>query len=156
MKTYEELQEIARQQGVDVIDNYTFTSERIDGLYCDSTVAISKKLETDVEKACVLAEELGHHNTACGDITEQSNPSNRKQELHGRIIAYNNMVGLMGLISAYNNHCQNICETADFLGVTEKFLMESINYYKNKYGTCATVDNYIIFFDPAIAVLELI
>ena len=42
MKTYEELQEIARQQGVDVIDNYTFTSERIDGLYCDSTVAISK------------------------------------------------------------------------------------------------------------------
>lgn len=54
MKTYEELQEIARQQGVDVIDNYTFTSERIDGLYCDSTVAISKKLETDVEKAKLL------------------------------------------------------------------------------------------------------
>lgn len=38
----------------------------------------------EAEKACVLAEELGHHYTAVGDIIDQSYYSNRKQELRGK------------------------------------------------------------------------
>ena len=119
-------------------------------------IAIRKDIETTSEKACVLAEELGHHYTAVGDILNQSSVENRKQELRGRILAYNKLVGLRGIIDAYNNHCQNITETAEYLGVTEEFLNDTITYYKSKYGVYTTVDNYAIIFEPTIAVLELI
>ena len=119
-------------------------------------IAIRKDIETTVEKACVLAEELGHHYTAVGDILDQSSAENRKQEMRGRIVAYNKLVGLRGIVDAYLHHCQNLSESAEYLGVTEEFLNDSIMYYKNKYGVFATVDNYTIVFEPTIAVIELI
>ena len=39
MNTYEKLQDKACKDGIDVID-YPFNSNRIDGLYCDGTIAI--------------------------------------------------------------------------------------------------------------------
>ena len=118
-------------------------------------IAIKKDL-TETEKKCVLAEELGHHYTAVGDILDQSSAENRKQEMRGRIVAYNKLVGLRGIVDAYLHHCQNLSEAAEYLGVTEEFLSDSIMYYKNKYGVFATVDNYTIVFEPTIAVIELI
>lgn len=118
-------------------------------------IAIRKDM-TEAEKTCVLAEELGHHYTAVGDILDQSSAENRKQEMRGRIVAYNKLVGLRGIVDAYLHHCQNLSEAAEYLGVTEEFLSDSIMYYKNKYGVFATVDNYTIVFEPTIAVIELI
>lgn len=118
-------------------------------------IAIKKDL-TETEKKCVLAEELGHHYTAVGDILDQSSAENRKQEMRGRIVAYNKLVGLRGIVDAYLHHCQNLSEAAEYLGVTEEFLSDSIMYYKNKYGVFATVDNYTVVFEPTIAVIELI
>ena len=118
-------------------------------------IAIKKDL-TETEKKCVLAEELGHHETANGNILDQSTVENRKQEMRGRIIAYNRLVGLRGIIDAYINHCEGISDAAEYLGVTEEFLVDTITYYKNKYGIYTTIDNYTIIFEPAIAVLELI
>lgn len=103
-----------------------------------------------------MAEELGHYYTGYGNILDQSSASNRKQELHGRVYAYNKLVGLMGIINAYKNHCMSISESAEYLEVTEDFLQDALSYYKNKYGKCATIDNYVIFFEPNIAVLEVI
>lgn len=118
-------------------------------------IAIRKDM-TEAEKTCVLAEELGHHYTAVGDILDQSSAENRKQEMRGRIVAYNKLVGLRGIVDAYLHHCQNLSEAAEYLGVTEEFLSDSITYYKNKYGVFATVDNYTVVFEPTIAVIELI
>ena len=156
MNTFEELQDEACKDGIEVIENYPFTSDRIEGLYVDSTIALSKGLTTCAEKSCVLAEELGHHYTASGDIIDQSTAENRKQELRGRIWAYNKQIGLSGLLSAYKHHCQNEHEVADFLGVTDIFLKDALVHYKNKYGQYTQLDNYIIFFEPAVAVMELI
>lgn len=119
-------------------------------------IAIRKDIETTTEKACVLAEELGHHYTATGNILNQSTAANRKQEMRGRIVAYNKLVGLRGIIDAYLHHCQSLSETAEYLGVTEEFLNDSLTYYTNKYGVCTQVDNYVIFFQPNIGVMELI
>lgn len=118
-------------------------------------IAIKKDL-TEIEKKCVLAEELGHHYTAVGDILNQSSVENRKQELRGRILAYNRLIGLRGIIRAYQRHCQNISEFAEYLGVTEEFLQETLTYYKGKYGTHTQVDNYVIFFEPSLGVFEMI
>lgn len=156
MNTYEELQDEAYKDGIEIIDNYAFKSERISGLYCDSTIALSKNLKRTAEKKCVLAEELGHHYTAVGDILDQSTVENRKQEMRGRIIAYNKLVGLRGIVDAYLHHCENLSESAEFLGVTEEFLNDSITYYTSKYGVCTQIDNYAVFFQPSIAVMELI
>ena len=118
-------------------------------------IAIRKGM-TETEKTCVLAEELGHHYTAVGDIIDQSSAENRKQEMRGRILAYNKLVGLRGIIDAYLHHCQNLSDTAEYLSVTEEFLSDSLSYYANKYGVCTQVDNYVIFFQPNIGVMELI
>lgn|GEM_PF-1695059 len=37
---------------------------------------------------------------------------------------------------------------AEFLGVTEPFLQAAIDRYREKYGCCATVGEYVIYFDP--------
>lgn len=156
MNTYEELQDEACKDGIEIIDNHSFKSDRISGLYCNNTIALSKNLKNSAEKACVLAEELGHHYTAAGNILDQSTATNRKQEMRGRIVAYNKLVGLRGIIDAYLHNCQNLFETADYLGVTEEFLNDSLTYYTNKYGVCTQVDNYVVFFQPNIGVMELI
>jgi hypothetical protein len=156
LNTYEELQDEACKDGIEIIDNHSFKSDRISGLYCNNTIALSKNLKNSAEKACVLAEELGHHYTAAGNILDQSTATNRKQEMRGRIVAYNKLVGLRGIIDAYLHNCQNLFETADYLGVTEEFLNDSLTYYTNKYGVCTQVDNYVVFFQPNIGVMELI
>lgn len=126
-----------------------------DGRIKGQRIAIRKGL-TEKEKKCVMAEELGHYYTGHGDILEQSSVSNRKQELHGRAYAYNKLVGLVGLIDAYKHHCQSVSESAEFLNVTDEFLMDALKYYKGKYGPYVSVDNYVIYFEPHIGVLELI
>ena len=140
--------------GVDVVD-WNFKDTRIKGLYCDGTIALSSKL-TNKEQAAVLAEELGHHLTAAGDILDQSVAANRKQELHGRIWAYNRLIGLTGIIRAYRMGCRNRYEVAECLDVPEETLQEALTYYHARYGVCTQVDNYVIYFEPVLGVMELI
>lgn len=155
MNTYECLENEACADGIDVIP-YDFKSENLKGLYCNNVIGISRNLETNAEKACILAEELGHHHTSVGNIIDQSSVSNRKQELHARLWAYNNHLGLIGIVKAYRHGCHNLHESAEYLEVTEEFFHNAIIQYRNKYGTCVELDNYIIFFEPYLAVLEKI
>jgi len=117
-------------------------------------IAIKKDL-TEVEKKCVLAEELGHYYTATGDILEQSSVTNRKQEMRGRTFAYNRLIGLTGIIDAYKHRCKNLMDVAEYLNVPEDFLNDALSYYKGKYGIYTRVDNHMIIFEPSITVIEL-
>ena len=117
-------------------------------------IAIHKGLTTSVEKACVLAEELGHHYTTYGNILDQSDTSNRKQELRARAWAYNKQIGLLGLIRAYEHGCRNRFEIAEYLEVTEEVLEECLIFYRNKYGMCKAVDNYVVYFMPNLVVMK--
>lgn len=101
-----------------------------------------------------MAEELGHYHTTVGDILDQSEVSNRKQELRARLWAYNNKIGLNGIVDASKRHCHSLTEMAEYLDVTEEFLLDALNEYRRKYGICTELDNYIIFFEPHLAVLE--
>ena len=154
MNIVEKLENEACENEVEIID-YSFDSPQIKGLYLNGVIGISRQLDTIKEKSCILAEELGHHYTTVGDILDQSDVNNRKQEQRARLWAYNKMVGLMGIVNAYNHHCQSLSECAEYLGVSEGFLQETLLRYKSKYGRCTTVDNYVIFFEPYISVLEL-
>lgn len=155
MNTYERLEHKACRDGIDVIE-YTFENKAIKGLYCDGTAAIRKDLETTAEKACILAEELGHHYTSVGNILDQSDPDNRKQERKARLWGYDRLIGLSGIIRAFEYGCRNCYEMADYLGVTEAYLRECIGCYRNKYGISKKIGNYIIYFEPVLAVGEII
>ena len=82
--------------------------------------------------------------------------TSRKIEQAGRLYAYNCMIGLAGIINSYERGCRNRYEMAEFLGVTEEFLQESLERYRQKYGRCAMLDSYVIYFEPYLAVMERI
>ena len=155
MTNLEMLEDTADQEGVP-IDTVRFESARIKGLYCDGNIALSADLETSADRSAILAEELGHHYTSSGIILDMNDIGNRKQELQARVWAYNRLIGLQGLIAAYRHGCSNRFEAAEFLNVSEPFLQEAVDYYHSKYGLLYQVDNYTIYFEPCLGILESI
>lgn len=154
MNKFEKLEDVAYQDDVDVL-NYRFESNNIKGLYCDGVIAIREDM-TIPEKTCTLAEELGHHETSVGNIIDMTSTANRKQERQARLWAYNKQIGLIGLVRAFEHGCQNRFEIAEYLEVTEEFLEECIECYRNKYGICKRVDNYVVYFIPQLSVMKLV
>ena len=116
-------------------------------------IAIKKDISLR-QKACVLAEELGHYHTTVGDILDQTDVSNRKQERTARLWAYNKQIGLSGLIHCFEARCQNIHEMADHLDVTEAFLQDALECYRQKYGICTSYQQYTIYFEPKLAICK--
>ena len=153
LNKYEELLEEAAAQNISVDENFPFHGN-LKGLYVDQNIALSDQLETSAEKACILAEELGHHYTSVGNILDISDPANAKQERQARMWTYERLIGLRGLIDAYQHGCREYHETAEFLDVTEEYLKEAIDCYRDKYGVCTTIDNYTVFFIPYLTVME--
>mgnify|MGYP000314780723 CR=1 FL=1 len=151
--TYEELLNISDKENLIVKEK---DIPGYGGRIYKNRIAIHQGLDTQVEKACVLAEELGHHYTTSGNILDQSKVENRKQEFRARMWAYNRQIGLIGIVNAWKHGCRSQYEAAEFLGVTEEFLRDSINAYHSKYGRCCCVDNYVVYFEPGLAVVEFI
>lgn len=151
MDSYEILLAEASDLGLIVKEKpLKYNNGRIKG----NKVAIRQDIETTVQKTCVLAEELGHHCTSVGDILDQTNVQNRKQEFRARMWAYNEMIGLMGIVRAFHHGCRSTYEVAEYLEVTEEFLNDALNAYRDKYGVYTTVDNYIIYFIPGLTVFK--
>lgn len=127
-----------------------------DGRIKGKRIAIRKDIPTQRQKADILAEELGHYYTAVGNILDQTGLANRKQEQAGRLWAYNKRIGLTGIINGYKAHCENRYELAEYLDVSEEFLQEALDRYREKYGIHVTADNYVIIFEPSLSVMEKI
>ena len=149
---YEQLLTAADQEGL-LVKEQPLTGH--DGLIRGRRIAIRKNIETQAEKSCVLAEEIGHYRTSSGNILDQNKVESRKQEYRARLYGYNLKIGLAGLIRAYEAGCGNLYEMAEYLDATEEYLEEAIDCYKSKYGLCTSIDNYIIYFEP-LAVIKLI
>lgn len=142
---YDELLIKAENEGINV---YKRDIGALKGLYIDGNIALSPSIETLSEMACVLAEELGHYYTTVGNILDQSKVENRKQERRARGWAYERLASLTSLIDASKRGIRNRYELAEFLGVSERFVEEAIQYYRDKHGLYYEIDNYIIYFEP--------
>ena len=94
MTELEQLENEAYKDNVNIVI-HPFKSEKIKGLYCDGIIALNTSLET-----------------AYGDILGNDIIS-IKQEAKGRIYAYNKLVGLSGLLSAYKANCKSLYEIAE-------------------------------------------
>ena len=144
--TYESLLKEADSRQLKVKEK---TLNQYNGLIVGNKIAIRKDIETETEKSCVLAEELGHYYTSSGDILDQSKPENRKQEHRARLWAYNKMITMDKLANARKSGCRNRYEIAEYLEVTEEFLQEAIDSYKEIYGAgYHQYGDYLICFEP--------
>lgn len=123
--------------------------KKVKGLYGDNVIWINRNINTSIEKACVLAEELGHYHTSVGDIIDQSKIINIKQEKIARRWAYKKLVPLNNLLEAFKGGCRSRFEIAEFLNITEVFLDDSLSFYREKYGTEIQIDKtYTLLLDP--------
>ncbi len=143
---YNKLLEEAKKENVEVVKRPL--AGRLKGLYADNVIALNENLETTAEKACVLAEELGHYSTSVGDILDQSIIENRKQELKARRWAVGKLIRVEDFIVAFNEGVRSRNELAEFLGVTENFIDTALNHFQNLYGYCITIENYTVHFSP--------
>jgi Zn-dependent peptidase ImmA (M78 family) len=147
---YDDLILEAERHGVDVYEKPL--KKRIKGLYADGIVWINSRIPTK-ERACILAEELGHYHNSAGDILDQSDIVSRKQEKAAREWAYERLVPLDKIIEAHHARVGSRHDFAEFLGVTEPFLQAAIERYREKYGLYVTRGHYTIYFDP-LGVIE--
>lgn len=111
-------------------------------------VGVNKDL-TEVEKTCALVEEIAHYITGSGDILDQTDIRNRKQELRARQYAYKCMIPLDLIVQAHRDHISGRYDLAEYLEVTEEFLQAAIDRFTEKFGKSLRYnDNYLILFDP--------
>ena len=129
--------------------------EYYDGRIKGNKIAIRKSIETSAQKACVLAEELGHHYTSVGDILDLSDPRNEKQEYLARLWAFKKLVSLDKLVEAFEKRLTSSEEIADFLEVTVPYLNESIELYTSIYGSIIKYKKYIIQFNPCFTISKI-
>ena len=149
--TYDDLLEISDGAGL-------ITKEKDlmmhDGLICDNRIAIRETIETDKKKACVLAEELGHYYTSVGNIMDQTKDDNRRQEYRARCWAYDKLIGLDGILSCWKAQLHSIHEMAEHCDVDEEFMVDALESYRMRYGTCVEYRGYIIYFEPCLGVFD--
>lgn len=105
-----------------------------DGRIKGNRIAIRKSIETRCRKACILAEELGHHYTTVGDILDQNDIGNRKQERKARAWAYEKMAPLDSIKQAFTAGYYEPWDIAEYLDVDERFLREAMQYYEEVHG----------------------
>lgn len=117
------------------------------GLYTDNLILIDKHRCT-YEKHGILAEELGHHETTYGDITNLDKIRNWKLELVARRWGYEKIVSLEKLITCYELGYKTSEEICVHLEVTGEYLQDSIDHYYSLHGISIEHKNYQIYFDP--------
>jgi Zn-dependent peptidase ImmA (M78 family) len=143
MHTYEKMLIDASNNGFEIVEK-NFKSDA-KGLCKGRKIGIRKDM-SDTEKVCVLAEELGHYYTSVGNILDQNNVNNKKQELVARRWATNILLCPADLIDACRAGNEYISDIAEFLGVTSEFLIDAINVFSAKYGPVYSDGEYEIRF----------
>ena len=81
------------------------------------------------KKLAILAEEIGHHETSSGNILDQDDTSNRKQELTARKWAYEKIAPLDKIVTAIDSGCDEVWSPAEQFDVDEDFMREALKHY---------------------------
>ncbi|ACD53170.1 ImmA/IrrE family metallo-endopeptidase [Clostridium botulinum] len=120
-----------------VVEEITLTSSNLDGIYfkipgVPPTIAINKSIVNNSKRyLSTLSEELGHHFTTFGNLTEESQSySNKliknKKELKARLWAANFLIKDDDFVQALNRCISSIPEMAEYFNVTEEIIIYKI------------------------------
>lgn len=144
MTKYEKLLDIVSKENLKLIET-EFDSE-LKGVCIGDFIAIKKDMPQS-EKACILAEELAHYYTTVGNILDQSNSFNQKQENRARKMAVNHLISPDDLANACRMGYHDLFDIAEFLSLSYEFLLESLAVFKAKFGLHYDGNDYRIEFN---------
>lgn len=130
MNAYERDLDAVASSGIEVFECKLIKAK---GLSTKGWIAIDSTLSTN-EKRCLLAEEYCHILYNIGDITDQKDTSNRKQELYAKRRSYEMLAPMKKIKQSCKKGNTHLHEIAEDLEIAESFLIEAIEYYKIKYG----------------------
>lgn len=117
------------------------------GFYINGKIYINSNL-SETRKAEVLYEELAHHKLTYGNILDQSKDINRKFENYARRHGYEAALPLRIIVEAHHYGVSSLYELADYVQLSEKYIVEILGHYKQKYGYSARYGKYVIQFEP--------
>lgn len=153
MNRLEKYMEMAQEMGLKVHEEKMSCH---DGLLIGNDIFLREDLPTSAKKTDVLAEEIAHAQLTVGNILDQTDVSNRKQEHKARVRAAEMLVPLDRIIDAFRYGCRNSFEVAEYLDVSEDTLLEALELYRQAFGPAARVRDYVVRFEPTVAVYRVI
>lgn len=118
------------------------------GLYSTNRIRLNARNDyyKNVE---VLAEEIGHHYTSFGDISDYSNINSMKQEHRARRYAIKLILPLEKLIECYHSDVWgDKYEICTHLEITPEYFDSAVKDYIKKFGHYVKYDGYKISFEP--------
>lgn len=119
----------------------------VDKIYLDTSL-------TKAEKIVALREEIEHHKYTVGNIIDIRDIRNKKQELLARWATYEKLLTYDMIIKAIESGVANIYEFAEFVELPEDFVIEAINYYRQRY-VAVELGQYFIDFEGQLRVVKL-
>lgn len=150
LSKYEELLDEVSSYGIKVLE----LELGGDCGYCLNDMIFINQSSCSTSKYCILAEEFGHYLRTVGDITNLNLTENIKQEIKARRWSYDKILNPNKIIKVLLSGVTNLCELSEQLEVTESFLKEALEYYKNKHGIYYVGDTHLLIFEP-LHVLEI-
>lgn len=103
------------------------------GLIDENLILINKDSD-ELTKKCVLAEEMGHWFTTYGDILNQYDVREVKQEKLARRWAFEKLLSFETIVCALSK-CNGDCyDASELLDVTKDFLMQALACFIRKQG----------------------
>ena len=135
MELSEQLFDDAQKSGVGVsIERFPADPKHTKALYitiCGKPMIIMQPTRTQAELACLLAEELGHHYTGPSRILRYRGINDLRAEATARRWGYRRIISIDRVIKALQSGLRERCDIADYLGVTEEYLEEAVEYYRS-------------------------
>ena len=133
MNIFEELENEASILGIEVIDTEIPVAGMNAGyLNLSGTECIFLRNSGTVrERACWIAEELGHHHTGHNLVLQYRTADDWRAEARARRWAHMRLLTLDAIYTAARN-TDDMFEIAEALDVSEEFLRESIDDFQSK------------------------
>ena len=144
MGLYEEL--LIEHDYIEVKETDVMPSD-LHGLWLNDLILINSNL-SETRKAEVLFEELAHHKLTYGNILDQSKWINRKFDNYARRHGYEAALPIRIIVEAHHYGVSNLYELAQYVQLSEEYIVEILKHYKNKYGIGTHYGEYLITFDP--------
>lgn len=133
MTILETLEQEAYDLGIHLDERLLAEGDPVDGLYIrakDGTcIILINRHRPESTRAAVLAEEIGHYHTACGNIIDQRSVISRKIELRGRKHAYRRLVPKDAIGDLIQSGTRAFYDIAEELSLPEDFVREAYAYY---------------------------
>lgn len=160
MKKITDLYKLIEDENI-ILEEIFFSPPCIDGIYfkesdLNPTIGINLNLLSDSKKyISVLAEELGHHFTSLGDLSQEcvgyaQSLNRNKQEKRARMWAANYLISDDDILHAIIHETTTLCGLASYFNVEEwivKFKLLSIYRNSDKYNSIrqAIMDKEVVY-----------